>query len=69
METNNYTNFEDIKRELKVLHLERQIAAEELNSLGLEVKESFKPNHLIAATFNRFKDFGIYYLIKRLFTK
>lgn len=69
MESIEYTTFEEISYDLKRLNLEREIAAEELHNLGLEVKESFKPSHLISAAASAFQDYGVYYLIRKFFKK
>lgn len=65
MERTEYSTFEEIQFDLKKLELERKIVAEELRGLGLEVKESIKPPHLLSAAINAFKDFGVYYLIRK----
>lgn len=66
MNTPKYNTFEEIERDLKIVHLERQIAKEEIINAGLEVKDFFTPNHLFIAALSAIKEYGIYYLIKKI---
>lgn len=66
MKTPRYSSFEDINNDLKILNLERQIAQEEIRHVGIEVKESFTPKHLLSATFSALKGYGIHYLIRKI---
>lgn len=66
MKTPVYSSFEDIDQDLKILNLERQIAREELRNVGVEFKESLTPKHILLTAFSAIKDYGIYYIIRRI---
>lgn len=62
-----YTSFEEIDMDLKTLHLQRQIAMEELKYSKYELQESLTPHQWVSTLLSAVKKYGILYLIRRLF--
>ena len=62
-----FTNFDEIKLELKRLDLERQIAWEELKGLKEDVKEDLNPLSWVSTALNYMGKVGSLYFIKKLF--
>lgn len=62
-----YTTFEDIEYDLKVLNLERQIAFEELKGVKGDLQEDFKPSHWLQTLLNIGVKIGSYKLLKKIF--
>ncbi|RKN75133.1 hypothetical protein [Ulvibacterium marinum] len=62
-----YNNLEEIKYDLKRLHLERQIAWEEMKGLKNEVKEDLSPYNWLGTILSAVKKYGILYLVRKLF--
>lgn len=62
----SYSNFEEIKHDLKRLNLERQIALEELKGLKQEVKEDFSAPNWLGTIASFAKKYGIMYLIRKI---
>lgn len=61
-----YESFDDIKKDLKRLNLQRQIAYEELKGLKYDVQEDFSSNNWVQTAFGAVKKFGILYLIRKI---
>ncbi len=49
MNNRQYTSFEEVDRDLKILHLRRQIAEEEIKGNLAEFKKRFEPPALLAS--------------------
>ncbi|QDO94324.1 hypothetical protein FNB79_10255 [Formosa sediminum] len=63
----DFTNFDDIKLELKRLDLERQIAWEEMKALKGDVKEDLKPLNWVHTVINYTGKIGSLVFLKKLF--
>lgn len=61
-----YKNFDEIEFELKRLHLERQIALEELKGLKQDIKEDLSPYSWLSSIFSAVKKFGILYVMRKV---
>lgn len=61
-----YTSFEEISADLKRLHLEKQIALEELKSIKYEVQEDLQPYNWIGTMLSAVRKYGIFYMIRKL---
>ncbi|MFK7813334.1 MAG: DUF6327 family protein [Maribacter sp.] len=61
-----YSNIKEIKKDLKRLHLERQIAWEELKGLRHEVKEDLSPYNWVNTLLSAAKKYGFLYLIRKI---
>ena len=66
MRNKNYTSFEEIELELKLLSLERKIAIEELKGLKLKVQEDLSPLNWLQTGIKMAKKFGTLLLVKKL---
>lgn len=62
----SYNSFEEIKFDLKRLHLERQIALEQMKGLKHEVDEDLAPYQWMQTVLNVAKKFGTLYFIKKI---
>ena len=62
-----FTNFEEIKQELKRLDLERQIAWEELKGLKEDVKEDLSPLSWVSTGISYIGKVGSLFFIKKIF--
>ncbi|MBP1841603.1 hypothetical protein [Formosa algae] len=62
-----FTNFDEIKLELKRLDLERQIALEEFKALKGNVKEDLKPLNWVHTAINYTGKIGSLVFLKKLF--
>ncbi|SFN74117.1 hypothetical protein SAMN04487989_103136 [Bizionia echini] len=65
----NYTNFNDIEADLKLLNLERKIAWEELKLLKTELKDDFRPYNWIEPIIKGASKYGVFVLFRKLFSK
>lgn len=63
---NNYNNLKEVKRDLKILRLERDISLAELEGLKSEVQNEFTPNNMLMYAIEGVKKYGIFFLIKKL---
>ncbi|MCB4798808.1 hypothetical protein [Neotamlana laminarinivorans] len=61
-----YKNEADIKRHLKQLDLEKQIAWEELKSCKNDFKETLQPYHWMQTGFSILKKYSIMMLVKKI---
>lgn len=61
-----YNNIEDINNDLKRLHLQRQIAWEEMKGLRHEVKEDLSPYNWVNTLLSAAKKYGFLYLIRKI---
>ncbi|ADV49125.1 hypothetical protein I2486_09135 [Cellulophaga sp. E16_2] len=66
MRNKNYTSFEEIELDLKLLSLERKIAIEELKGLKLKVQEDLSPLNWLQTGIKMAKKFGTLLLVKKL---
>ncbi|MBM1107712.1 hypothetical protein JQC67_16265 [Aurantibacter crassamenti] len=64
-----YSSFEEIRKDLRKLSLQRQIAFEEIKGLKQEVQEDFSSDNWMHTAFDAFKKFGILYIIRSIFKK
>ncbi len=62
-----YNSAEEIKKDLKRLHLERQIAFEEIKGLRYKVKEDLQAYNWINMALSAAKKYGMFYLMRKLF--
>lgn len=67
MRNKNYTSFEEIELDLKLLSLERKISAEELKGLKYEFQDELKPYSWLKTGLKLFGNFGGLLLLKKLF--
>lgn len=62
----SYQSFKEIEEDLKRLHLERQIALEELKLSKHDLQDSISPYQWLSTALNAAKKYGIVYLIRRI---
>tara|TARA_R110002012_G_scaffold263456_1_gene446263 strand:+ start:97294 stop:97500 length:207 start_codon:yes stop_codon:yes gene_type:complete len=67
MRNKNYTSFEEIDYDLKLLNLERKISIEELKSLKYNLQEDLSPYSWLKTGLRLFGNFGKIVLLKKLF--
>lgn len=67
MKNKNYSSFEEIELDLKLLNLERQINLEELKGIKYDFEEDLRPYNWFKTGFKLFKSFGSILLIKKIF--
>lgn len=67
MRNKNYTSFEEIELNLKLLSLERKIAIEELKGLKHKVQEDLSPLNWVQTGFKMARKFSTLLLVKKLF--
>jgi len=67
MRHKNYTSFEEIEHDLKLLSLERKIAVEELKGLKHKIQEDLQPIHWIQSGFKIAGKLSTLMLLKKLF--
>ncbi len=63
----SYNSAEEIKKDLKRLHLERQISWEEMKGLRYKVKEDLQAYNWLNVVFSVAKKYGMLYLMRKLF--
>ena len=63
----SYNSSEEIKKDLKRLKLERQIAWEEMKGLRYKVKEDLQAYSWLNMALSVAKKYGMLYLIRKLF--
>ncbi|WP_158975310.1 DUF6327 family protein [Cellulophaga sp. L1A9] len=66
MRNKNYTSFEEIELDLKLLSLERKIAIEELKGLKHKVQEDLSPLNWLQTGYNIAKKFSTLLLVKKI---
>jgi hypothetical protein len=67
MRNKNYTSFEEIDYDLKLLNLERKISIEELKGLKYNLREDLSPYSWLRTGLRLFGNFGKIMLLKKLF--
>lgn len=67
MKNRDYTSFEEIELDLKLLSLERKISIEELKSLKYDIREDLQEFSWLRTGLKLFKNFGGILLIKKIF--
>tara|TARA_R110000868_G_scaffold28633_2_gene107191 strand:+ start:50174 stop:50380 length:207 start_codon:yes stop_codon:yes gene_type:complete len=67
MNNKNYTSFEEIELDLKLLTLERKIAIEELKSLKHKIQEDLQPLHWVQSGFKIAGKLSTIMLLKKIF--
>lgn len=68
MKNKNYSSFEEIELDLKLLDLERKISLEELKSLKYDFQEELRPYHWLKTGLKLVGNFGGILLLKKIFT-
>ena len=63
----SYNSFDEIKKELKKLNLQRQIAFEEIKGLKYDVQDDFSSQNWLQTALGAIKKFGMLYLIRKVF--
>lgn len=61
-----YNTFDDIDKDLKRFHLERQIALEELKLVQGKVEQDLEPINLIVRTLKLVGQVGLFKLLKKI---
>ncbi|WP_047418374.1 hypothetical protein [Cellulophaga sp. Hel_I_12] len=67
MRNKNYSSFEEIDYDLKLLNLERKISIEELKGLKYDLQENLSPYSWLKTGLRLFGNFGKIMLLKKLF--
>ena len=67
MRNKNYSSFEEIDYDLKLLNLERKISIEELKGLKYDLQEDLSPYTWLRTGLRLFGKFGKIMLLKKLF--
>lgn len=67
MKNKNYSSFEEIALDLKLLSLERKISIEELKGLKYDIQEDLHEFSWLKTGLRLFKNFGGILLIKKIF--
>lgn len=63
----NYNSMEEVRQDLKILRLKRDISLAELESKKIEVEESFAMSNILSTVVEGVKKYGVFFLIKKLF--
>lgn len=66
MKTKYYRTLEEVREDLKILKLKRDISLAELENYKLEMEESLRPLKIVAYIANTLKSYGVFYLIRKL---
>ena len=66
MKAKHYRTMQEIRDELKILKLRRDISLAELESSKMEMEESLRPLKILAYAVNILKRYGTLFLLRKL---
>lgn len=67
MSRTKYSTLEEVKKDLHVLRLERDISLAELENKKLEMEQGLSTFNILTTAFDALKKYGAVYLIRRIF--